>query len=123
MANTTEIKVTRVMALAKAIEVLNSVEGTSEYVEVLEKIKTSVAKKSTSKADEKKAAENQSIKDCITEVLANGKMRNGDIRKAVNESMGTDYSDSKISRMVTEMKNDGIVIRTLDKKVAYFELA
>ena len=36
MTNSTEIKVTRVKALDKAIEVLGTMENTTEYIEVLE---------------------------------------------------------------------------------------
>lgn len=96
---------------------------TIDLVEFVADRKAKAIKKSTSKADEKKIAENKTIKDTILVVLENGKLRNGDIRKSVNEMLNADYSDSKISRMVTELKNDGTVVRTLDKKVAYFSLA
>ena len=123
MTNATEIKVTRVMALDKAIEVLETMENTTEYVEVLGKIKASVSKKSESKADKAKAEENGKIRNAITEILDGRKMRVSDITKAVNEVLGTDFTSNKVSAQVTVLKNEGVITREVEKKVAYFSLA
>ena len=123
MTNATEIKVTRVMALDKAIEVLETMENTTEYVEVLGKIKASVSKKSESKADKAKAEENGKIRNAITEVLEGRKMRVSDITKEVNEVLGTDFTSNKVSAQVTVLKNEGVIMREVEKKVAYFSLA
>ena len=122
MANST-IKVTRVDALNKAIEVLGSVEGNAQYIEVLDKIKASVSKKSVSKADEARILENENIRTAIVDFLANGKARVSDITKAVNEVLGTDFTSNKVSAQVTVLKNEGIVVREVDKKIAFFSLA
>lgn len=122
MANST-IKVTRVDALNKAIEVLGSVEGNTEYIEVLDKIKASVSKKSVSKADEARILENENIRTAIVDFLANGKARVSDITKAVNEVLGTDFTSNKVSAQVTVLKNEGTVVREVDKKIAFFSLA
>ena len=123
MTNATEIKVTRVMALDKAIEVLETMENSTEYVEVLGKIKASVSKKSESKADKAKAEENGKIRNAITEVLDGRKMRVSDITKEVNEVLGTDFTSNKVSAQVTVLKNEGVIMREVEKKVAYFSLA
>lgn len=123
MTNATEIKVTRVMALDKAIEVLGTMENTTEYVEVLGKIKASVSKKSESKVDKARAEENGNIRNAITEVLEGGKMRVSDITKAVNEILGTDFTSNKVSAQVTVLKNEGVITREVEKKIAYFSLA
>ena len=123
MANSTEIKVTRVKALDKAIEVLGTMENTTEYVEVLEKIKASVSKKSESKVDKAKAEENGNIRNAITEILEGGKMRVSDITKAVNEVLGTDFTSNKVSAQVTVLKNEGVITREVEKKIAYCSLA
>ena len=122
MTNST-IKVTRVDALNKAIEVLGSVEGNAQYIEVLDKIKASVSKKSVSKADEARILENENIRTAIVDFLANGKARVSDITKAVNEVLGTDFTSNKVSAQVTILKNDGVIMREVEKKVAYFSLA
>ena len=123
MTTSTEIKVTRVMALDKAIEVLGTMENTTEYVEVLDKIKASVSKRSESKADKARAEENGNIRNAIAEVLEGGKMRVSDITKAVNEILGTDFTSNKVTAQVTSLKNDGVIIREVEKKIAYFSLA
>ena len=123
MTNATEIKVTRVKALDKAIEVLGTMENTTEYIEVLEKIRAAISKKSESKADKTRAEENGNIRNAITEVLEGGKMRVSDITKAVNETLGTDYTSNKVSEQVTVLKNDGVITREVEKKIAYFSLA
>ena len=122
MANST-IKVTRVDALNKAIEVLGSVEGNAQYIEVLDKIKASVSKKSVSKADEARILENENIRTAIVDFLANGKARVSDITKAVNEALGTGFTSNKVSAQVTVLKNEGTVVREVDKKIAFFSLA
>lgn len=123
MTNATEIKVTRIMALDKAIEVLETMENTTEYIEVLGKIKASVSKKSESKTDKAKAEENGKIRNAITEVLDGRKMRVSDITKKVNEVLGTDFTSNKVSAQVTILKNEGVIMREVEKKVAYFSLA
>ena len=122
MANST-IKVTRVDALNKAIEVLGSVEGNAQYIEVLDKIKASVSKKSVSKADEARMAENETIRAAIVDFLADRKARVSDITKGVNDILGTDFTSNKVSAQVTVLKNEGTVVREVDKKIAFFSLA
>ena len=122
MANST-IKVTRVDALNKAIEVLGSVEGNAEYIEVLDKIKASVSKKSVSKADEARMAENETIRTAIVDFLADRKARVSDITKGVNDILGTDFTSNKVSSQVTVLKNDGTAVREVEKKIAFFSLA
>lgn len=122
MANST-IKVTRVDALNKAIEILGSVEGNAEYIEVLDKIKASMSKKSVSKTDKARIEENENIRSAILEVLNGKRMRVSDITKAVNETLGTDYTSNKVSAQVTVLKGDGSILREVDKKIAYFTVA
>ena len=122
MANST-IKVTRVDALNKAIEILGSAEGNAEYIEVLDKIKASMSKKSVSKTDKARIEENENIRSAILEVLNGKRMRVSDITKAVNETLGTDYTSNKVSAQVTVLKGDGSVLREVDKKIAYFTVA
>lgn len=123
MTNATEIKVTRVMALDKAIEVLGSMENSAQYIEVLDKIKASVSKKSESKADKARAEENANIRSTILEVLGSNRMRVSDITKAVNEVLGTDFTSNKVSAQVTVLKNEGSISREVEKKVAWFSVA
>jgi len=122
MTNST-VKVTRVDALNKAIEVLGSVEGNAQYIEVLDKIKASVSKKSVSKADEARILENAEIRSAIVDFLVDGKARLSDITEGVNAILYTDFTSNKVSAQVTVLKNEGIVTREVDKKIAFFSLA
>ena len=78
------------------------------------------SKKNSTKTEK---PENADIRTAILEVLANGKARISDITKGVNSILESDYSSNKVSAQVTILKNEGTVIRTVEKKIAYFEVA
>ena len=78
------------------------------------------SKKNSTKTEK---PENADIRTAILEVLANGKARISDITKGVNSILDSDYSSNKVSAQVTILKNEGTVIRTVEKKIAYFEVA
>ena len=78
------------------------------------------SKKNSTKTEK---PENADIRTAILEVLANGKARISDITKGVNSILDSDYSSNKVSAQVTILKNEGTVIRTVEKKIAYFEIA
>lgn len=126
MSNTNStIKVTRVNAIevSKALVSASDRQDKDEIMEVLDKMLVTLSKKSVSKADKERIAENDTIKATILDVLANGKGRVSDITKGVNDILGTDYTSNKVSAQVTVLKNDGMIIREVDKKVAYFSIA
>ena len=78
------------------------------------------SKKNSTKTEK---PENADIRIAILEVLANGKARISDITKGVNSILDSDYSSNKVSAQVTILKNEGTVVRTVEKKIAYFEVA
>ena len=78
------------------------------------------SKKNSTKTEK---PENADIRTAILEVLANGKARISDITKGVNSILESDYSSNKVSAQVTILKNEGTVVRTVEKKIAYFEVA
>ena len=78
------------------------------------------SKKNSTKTEK---PENADIRTAILEVLANGKARISDITKGVNSILESDYSSNKVSAQVTILKNEGTVVRTVEKKIAYFEIA
>ena len=123
MANS--VKVTRVDAMNICRElVLNSErEDSTEIIAVIDKMIESLSKKSVSKADKARIEENKNIRSAILEVLNGKRMRVSDITKAVNETLGTDYTSNKVSAQVTVLKGDGSILREVDKKIAYFTVA
>ena len=80
----------------------------------------------TSKADEKKSAEQNEIMESIKYVLSvKGGLSCTEIMKEVNATDGTDYSLNKISSMLRKLGSEGTneVVKVMDKKVARFSLA
>jgi CRP-like cAMP-binding protein len=82
-------------------------------LELLDKKTNSNSKKKT-----EKALADRVIMDEIVTVL-NGRMTITEITKALDNK----YSANKVSAMVKKLKDSGEVIRTEEKKVAYFEVA
>ena len=126
MANSNEIKVTRVQAMNICRELVSGSDRADKekVIEVIDKMIESLSKKSVSKADKAKIEENEAIRSAILEVLASAnKQRVSEITKAVNERMSADYTSNKVSAQVTVLKGNGSVIREVEKKVAYFSLA
>jgi hypothetical protein len=109
----------------KEIMVNVDVEDKTEILEAIEKRIEALNRKSSSKADapSKRQIENEAIKANILTVLATiEKGTIAEITKAYNATYGTEYTSQKISSLVTQLKGEKIT-RTVEKKVAYFELA
>ena len=126
MANSNEIKVTRVEAMNICRELVSGSDRADKekVIEVIDKMIESLSKKSVSKADKARIEENEAIRSAILEVLAEkGKQRVSDITKAVNGRMSADYTSNKVSAQVTALKDSGSIIREVEKKIAYFSIA
>ena len=116
-------KMTNSKALAFAIEALEG-KDCNEVVEKLKNIKASIDKKSASKSDKPtaKQVENEGYKDEILAFLADGeKYTVTDILKGVPSL--ADFSTSKVSALVRQLKECGKVNREEIKRKAYFSLA
>lgn len=83
-----------------------------------------LAKKNSYKSDKptKTQIANMALKDRIYDVLVNaGKpMLSKEVLEALAEK---ELTASKVTSMLTQMKNDGVVVRTEDKRKAYFSVA
>lgn len=122
-ANVTKVTRVEAMNICKALVLDSKREDSAEVVAVLDKMIESLSKKSVSKADKARIEENESIRSTILNVLAGNRMRVSDITKAVNDSLGTDYTSNKVSAQVTVLKGDGAIVREVEKKIAYFTVA
>ena len=123
---TNAIKVTRVEAMNICRKLISNTERADkdEVIAVIDKMIESLSKKSLSKADKARIEENEAIRSAILEVLAEkGKQRVSDITKAVNGRMSADYTSNKVSAQVTALKDNGSIIREVEKKIAYFSIA
>lgn len=77
--------------------------------------------KSNSRKNSAKNSENERVKENILRVMAEiGKPVRLSELIAKEPALG---SQNKVNAMLTQLKNDGVVIRTLDKKAAYFSIA
>lgn len=126
MTNTSlpEVNVTIADKFDMVISALTEAEVTEvngiDLIEFLTDRKDKATRKSGTKAEK---PENADIRAAILNYLVGGvKARISDITKGVNEALGTDYTSNKVSAQMTKLKNDGLVIRDVEKKIAYFSI-
>ena len=125
MANSTEVKVTVAEKFDMVIEALTNAEVTEingiDLIEFLNDRKDKATRKSGTKAEK---PENADIRTAIVEYLGTvDKARISDVTKGVNDILDTEYTSNKVSAQMTKLKNDGTVVREVEKKIAYFSLA
>ena len=125
MTNSTEVKVTVAEKFDMVIEALENAEVTEvngiDLIEFLNDRKEKATRKSGTKAEK---PENADIRTAIVEYLGTvDKARISDVTKGVNDILDTEYTSNKVSAQMTKLKNDGTVVREVEKKIAYFSLA
>jgi len=111
------------MTNVKALDVvLNGGEITAEVREKLEKMREQFVKKNS--AERKPTAnqtENASLKVAILDAMVEGrKYTITDLMKEVPAL--ADLSNQRVSAIVRQMKDEGSVVRTEEKRKAYFSL-
>ena len=116
-------KMTNSKALAIAIETLGETVS-AEVIEKLTNIKASIDKKNS--AERKPTAtqtENVGFKSAIVEYLGTCDKAQtiSDIMKGCAEV--SDLTNQRVSAIVRQLKNDGVVVREEIKRKAYFSLA
>lgn len=109
------------MTYVKALEIaIKAVEDNKEVAEKLEALKASVAKKNS--AERKPTATqkaNEGYKTAILEFMEVGKKYTiTDLMKEVVEL--ADLSNQRVSALVRQLKEEGLVERTEEKRKAYF---
>ena len=114
-------KMTRVQALEMAIGFAQE-KGEQEMVDVLTKVKASISREGAVRKPTKNQIANEAIKENILNYLAGTeKATVKDI--ALYADGCNDLSSQKITALVTAMCKDNKVVRSVDKKVAYFSVA
>ena len=112
-------KMTYAQAIDMALEVLTD----DVAIEKLEALKTQLAKRSNGKrgmTTTQKA--NVGIKNTIAEVLLEVDKPVTVTELIANEKLH-DYTNQKISALLRQMVEDGRVVKTIEKKKAYFAVA
>ena len=112
---------TNKMTYVKALEIaIKAVEDNKEVAEKLEALKASVAKKNS--AERKPTATqkaNEGYKEAILNFMEVGKKYTiTDLMKEVVEL--ADLSNQRVSALVRQLKDNGLVERTEEKRKAYF---
>lgn len=112
---------TNKMTYAKALEIaMNAVKENKEVYDKLDALKASIAKKNS--AERKPTATqkvNEGYKTAILEFMEVGKKYTiTDLMKEVVEL--ADLSNQRVSALVRQLKEEGLVERTEEKRKAYF---
>jgi len=115
--------------LIEEIEEIVKVHGTQEQLDFLNKKKEQIAKKNESKGLTATQKANEVLIDIIKEVLGTcdkavriNELQELDERLAKNEK-GEPISNQKISALLKKLVDNGEVVKTIEKKIAYFKMA
>lgn len=105
----------------KMIRAEDSISNNELYVDFIDHELELLNRKSATRGTNKSSAENETIKAEILEMLAlTNKMRVADMIAEFAKN-GKTYSSSKITSLLTQLKNDNLVERIEEKRVAYFQ--
>lgn len=114
-------------AIVRGIVEASAVENKADILAFIDHEVELLNKKSSSGKATKTQALNVELMDSIVAALANGgKMSVAEIMAAVDDEFtakGVVASNQKVTSLVTKLLNDGKVVRTTEKKKAFFELA
>lgn len=126
MSNTSNsTKVTKRERFAQLMEIVNAsqVENSAELVSFIEhEVELLNKKNSRSGKPTKTQVANESIKAQIVSVLERTN-RPMTVTQLLAESELADLSNQKVSALLTQLRESGAVVRTVEKKVAYYSLA
>lgn len=115
-------KMTNIKAIAFVIE---NCELPQEVVEKLERMKTSFEKKSSGERKPTATQKaNESLKTAILNFMEVDTLYSvGQLAKEVPELVSIGASGQKVSALVKQLKDAGLVVRVEDKRKAFFKLA
>ena len=117
-------KITKRTNFLAIVDVLKA-QGKEDLVAVMEHEIELLDKKNSYKSDKptKTQVANIALKERIVAILTaepNRLFTVSEILKALGDA---DLTASKVTALVTQLKNDGTVVRTEDKRKAYFKIA
>lgn len=105
------------------MELKEIVANRPELVEFLDHEIELLNKKANTKTPSKTQIENENIKNVIVNVLANGNKPMTITEIQENDSTLATLSNQKVSALLTQLVKDNKVVRTVDKKRAYFTIS
>ena len=123
MANTSKMTKATAWGIVKGIVEASNHPQTAELVAKIDNELTLLAKKNS--AEKKPTAQqvaNDSVKQAIIDGMESGKAYTiTDIIKSVDAC--ADLTNQRVSALMRQLKDAGVVVRTEDKRKAYFTLA
>ena len=105
------------------MELKEIVSDRTDLVEFLNHEIELLNKKASVKTPSKTQIENENIKNVIINVLANGNKPMTITEIQENDSTLATLSNQKVSALITQLVKDNKVVRTVDKKRAYFTIS
>lgn len=113
-------KMTNVVAMEMAIEVVKENGGSTELVEKLEKIKEGFEKKKSSTKKTATQEENEKLKEIIIEFLSgtNKRFTATELAKEIPEL--EELTNQRITSLLTALVKDLRIKRGVEKRKAYF---
>lgn len=115
-----EKKITKKERFMELKEIVNE---RTDLVEFLDHEIELLNKKANTKTPSKTQVENESIKDVIVRTLASLAKPATITEIQENDSTLTALSNQKISALLSQLVKDNKVVRTVDKKKAYFSIS
>ena len=103
------------------IKALNEVQANPDMVAFIDHELELLAKKSGSKKPTKTQEQNEVIKNVILDVLTKDGVTVSELQTKSDEL--SELSNQKISALLKQMVDSGVVVKTMDKKKALFSLA
>lgn len=113
-------KLTNVVAMEMAIEVVKENGGSIELVEKLEKIKEGFEKKKSSTKKTATQEENEKLKEIIVNFLAESEKRFTATELAKEIPELEELTNQRITSLLTALVKDFRVEREVEKRKAYF---
>lgn len=104
-------------------ELIAIVGDRTDLVEFLNHEIELLDKKASIKTPSKTQIENENTKNVIVNVLANGNKPMTITEIQENDSTLATLSNQKVSALLTQLVKDNKVVRTVDKKKAYFTIS
>lgn len=105
------------------MELKEIVSDRTDLVEFLNHEIELLNKKASVKTPSKTQIENENIKNVIINVLVNGNKPMTITEIQENDSTLATLSNQKVSALLTQLVKDNKVVRTVDKKRAYFTIS
>lgn len=108
------------MTYAQAIDFAVEHIDNAEVIEKLQALKEQLGKRSGSKGLTKTQKENEEVKAVIAEVLA--EVEKATVTDLIKDERLSGFTNQKVSALLRQMKEKGLVDKTMEGKKAYFSL-